>query len=42
VLNEWESLYPPEQIFIGFNDQMKETPGELLQSLYEFFGVETS
>jgi len=38
----WESVYPREQIHIGFFDQLEEEPREFLRRILEFLGVDSS
>ncbi|MBU0459049.1 sulfotransferase [Patescibacteria group bacterium] len=42
TLNNWESFYPKEQIFIGFYDEIIECPQDLLLRLFSFLGVSDS
>lgn len=39
TLATWESVYPPEQMFIEFFDEIVENPERLLARAYEFLGV---
>jgi hypothetical protein len=41
-IGRWEKHFPREQIFIGFQDQIRETPHQLIESIYGFLGVDTS
>lgn len=41
-LEVWESVFPKEQIFIGFYEQVKEEPEVLLRAIYQFLGVDAS
>jgi hypothetical protein len=38
-LARWERVFPPEQIFVGFFDQLVEAPGSLLLDVLRFLGV---
>jgi len=42
LLQLWESFYPQEQIFIGFFEQLKENPRQLLSDIYQFLDVDCS
>ena len=39
-LNRWEQHYSSAQIFVGFQDQIRDEPEELLNDIAEFLGVE--
>lgn len=41
-LQRWEKHYPREQIFIGFYEQIRDTPAQLLQAVFRFLNVEDS
>lgn len=41
-LQRWEKYYAPEQIFIGFYEEICETPGQLLKNIFEFLEIEVS
>lgn len=41
-ITNWEQVYPKEQIFIGFFDQITEEPKDLLSDIYSFLGIERS
>lgn len=41
-LQVWESIFPAEQIFVGFYEQVREEPEALLRDVYEFLGVDAS
>ncbi|MDD2722871.1 MAG: sulfotransferase [Methylovulum sp.] len=41
-LYRWEKFYPPEQIFIGFQDQIRDSPQELIKDIYQFLDVDFS
>ena len=41
-LQQWEKFYPSEQIFVGFFEQLGDTPKEFLQSIYQFLEVDAS
>lgn len=41
-LNRWEQYYPEGQIFIGFQDQIRDEPQELLKAIYLFLEVDVS
>ena len=40
TIETWQKIYPEEQIFIGFFDEIKEKPDELLRRVERFLGVE--
>jgi hypothetical protein len=40
TLERWGAFYPEEQIFVGFLEDVRFFPQELLRSLYEFLGVD--
>jgi Sulfotransferase family len=42
TLENWGSLYPEDQIFVGFLEDIHFFPEELLRRLYEFLGVDYS
>ena len=42
TLERWGTFYPEEQIFVGFLEDARFFPQELLRSLYEFLGVDPS
>jgi hypothetical protein len=39
TLENWGAFYPEERIFVGFLEDISFFPGELLESLYAFLGV---
>jgi len=39
-LSRWEQHYSPSQIFVGFQDQIREEPDILLNSISQFLGVD--
>ncbi|MEE9613402.1 MAG: sulfotransferase domain-containing protein [Thermodesulfobacteriota bacterium] len=39
ILDNWLSVFPREQIFIGFFEDLSERPKELLGDIFEFLGV---
>ncbi|MGZ8191632.1 MAG: sulfotransferase domain-containing protein [Methylococcaceae bacterium] len=41
-LQRWEKFYPSAQIFVGFFEQLSDTPKELLQSIYQFLEIDAS
>jgi hypothetical protein len=41
-LHRWEKFYPPEQIFIGFQEQIRDTPHQLVKDIYQFLAVDSS
>lgn len=41
-LGRWEAVFPSDQIFIGFHDQIREAPHELMKSIFGFLGVDAS
>ncbi|MGH8549067.1 MAG: sulfotransferase [Methylococcales bacterium] len=41
-LQRWEKFYASEQIFIGFLEQIRDTPQQLLTAIYKFLGVDYS
>ena len=42
TLQIWEKIYPKEQIFIGFYEQLKEAPSQLLADILNFLEVDAS
>ncbi len=42
TLENWGAFYPPEQIFVGFLEDVHFFPGELMERLYEFLGADPS
>jgi hypothetical protein len=42
TLERWGAFYPEEQIFVGFLEDARFFPQELLRSLYSFLGVDPS
>jgi hypothetical protein len=42
TLETWSSYYPPEQIFVGFLEDVHFHPEDLLQSIFAFLGVDPS
>lgn len=40
TLENWGAFYPPEQIFVGFLEDIHFAPAELLSSVYGFLGVD--
>ena len=42
TLQIWEQVYPKEQIFIGFFEQLKENPRQLLKDICHFLEVDAS
>jgi hypothetical protein len=41
-LQRWEKIYPPAQIFVGFYEQIRDTPQQLIGAIYRFLGVDSS
>jgi hypothetical protein len=41
-LQRWEKYYPPEQMFIGFFDEIARAPGQLLTAIFQFLGITVS
>jgi hypothetical protein len=41
-LQRWEKFYSTSQIFIGFQEQIRDTPQQLLLDIYQFLGVDCS
>lgn len=41
VFKEWESAYPPGQLHVGFLEEVKQSPKELLRRVFEHLGVKT-
>ncbi len=39
TLRHWKSVYPENQIFIGFFEEISECPEDLLLRLYKFLGI---
>jgi hypothetical protein len=42
TLEKWQSVFPPEQFFIAFFEDIVEKPGELLLNVYQFLGITRS
>jgi hypothetical protein len=42
TLEKWSEFYPEERIFVGFLEDIHFYPEQLLGSVYEFLGVDTS
>ncbi len=42
TLENWGAFYPKEQIFVGFLEDVSFFPGELLEEVYGFLGVDPS
>ncbi|HEX2181443.1 MAG TPA: sulfotransferase [Rubrobacteraceae bacterium] len=42
TLESWGAFYPPERIFVGFLEDVRFFPRELLRALYSFLGVNPS
>lgn len=42
ILENWKSVYPEEQVFIGFFDQILENPAQLYKATLDFLGVSSS
>jgi hypothetical protein len=40
-LDKWEKFFDEEQIFIGFYDQIKENPSDLLNNIILFLNLES-
>lgn len=40
TLENWSSFYPEDRIFVGFLEDVRFCPGELLRALYAFLGVD--
>lgn len=41
-LERWEEFFPRDRIFVGFYDEVRETPEELLLRIFEFLGADAS
>jgi len=41
-LSKWEKIFPKDNIFIGFYDEICECPKDLLLRIFEFLGIEKS
>ena len=39
-LQRWQRYFPPEQIFIGYFDQIRSEPRQLLKNIFRFLGVD--
>ncbi len=39
TLRVWETYYPRERMFVGFFEEMRDTPEELLKKIEQFLGV---
>jgi hypothetical protein len=42
TISAWRQFYPPEQFFIGYYEEIAQTPQDFLLRLFEFLGVEAS
>jgi hypothetical protein len=42
TLDTWQSEFPTEQLFIGFFEDVKQRPQELLSDVFDFLGVTTA
>lgn len=42
TFSNWRLYYPPDQFFIGFYEEISQTPREFLLRLFEFLGVQVS
>jgi hypothetical protein len=42
MIQRWTEYYPANQLFVGFYDEIQEVPGQLLQRIHRFLGVEAS
>jgi hypothetical protein len=40
ILDRWFEYFPPEQILVGFMDEIKDSPNEFLKRVYDFIGVD--
>ena len=40
-LDQWLSVFPEEQLFVGFFDDLKENPKDLLTGIFQHIGVST-
>ena len=40
-LARWEQYYPSSQIFVGFQDQIRDEPQNLLKAIYQFLEVDS-
>lgn len=41
-IEQWEKFYPQSHIFIGFYEQVRDTPKQLIKTIYQFLGVDAS
>ena len=41
AISKWEEIFPKEQIFIGFYDEIVDDPERLLINVFEFLGLST-
>ena len=41
-LSRWEKYFPPEQLFVGFYDDLKQNPRQFLSTICEFLQIEGS
>jgi hypothetical protein len=41
MLDKWLEYFPPEQVFVGFVDEIKNNPNKVLEQVYGFIGVDT-
>jgi len=42
TISNWRSHFPEEQFFVGFFDDIVQTPSRFLSSVFAFLGVESS
>ncbi len=42
TLDTWLSVFPREQLFVGFFEDLRECPQDLLRRIFEFLGVTTA
>ena len=41
-LRRWEAFFPPQQILVGFHDEIRDAPHKLMARIFCFLGVDAS
>ena len=41
MIDSWLSVFPKERLFVGFFEELKDSPRDLLTSVFEHIGVST-
>jgi len=42
ILQRWQSVFPSSQIFIGYYDEIQESPQKFLYKVFDFLGLDTT